>query len=282
MPPAVTIIAFAGDDLGARADDDVDARLHVGVAGLADGGDAAVLDADVGLDDAPVVEDQRVGDHGVDRALGARALALRHAVADGLAAAELHFLAVAAGAQGVVVLDLDHQVGVGQADAVADGRAEHFGVGAASDRCHARAFLAPGRESRRPSRSPAKSTSSTVRCWPGSKRTAVPEAMFSRMPRAASRSKPQRARWSRRSGSASRPGSAGRRCSAPRRVRAGLSVVAGATARRDHAAPSSQCGRRPSRHSMPHASPRPIMAAAEAASCAAACHRGLMRSAGAR
>ncbi len=30
---------------------------------------------------------------------------------------------------------------------------------------------------------------STVRCWPGSKRTAVPEAMFRRMPRAASRSK---------------------------------------------------------------------------------------------
>ena len=40
-----------------------------GIAGLADGGDAAVLEADVGLDDAPVVEDQRVGDHGVDRAL---------------------------------------------------------------------------------------------------------------------------------------------------------------------------------------------------------------------
>ncbi len=44
--------ALAGDDLGAGADDDVDARLHVGVAGLADGRDAPVLDADVGLDDA--------------------------------------------------------------------------------------------------------------------------------------------------------------------------------------------------------------------------------------
>ena len=32
--------AFAGDDLGAGADDDVDARLHVGVAGLADRRDA--------------------------------------------------------------------------------------------------------------------------------------------------------------------------------------------------------------------------------------------------
>ena len=59
MPPAVSDAAFAGDDLGARADHDVDAGLDVGVAGLADRRDAAVLDADVGLDDAPVVEDQR-------------------------------------------------------------------------------------------------------------------------------------------------------------------------------------------------------------------------------
>jgi hypothetical protein len=37
-------------------------------------------------------------------------------------------------------------------------------------------------------RSPARSTSSTVRRWPGSKRTAVPAAMFRRMPRASVRS----------------------------------------------------------------------------------------------
>ena len=54
--------SFAGDDLGARADDDVDARLHVGVAGLAEAGDAAGLDRDVGLDDAPVVDHERIGD----------------------------------------------------------------------------------------------------------------------------------------------------------------------------------------------------------------------------
>ena len=63
--------ALARDRLGARPDDDVDVRLHVRVAGLADADDAAVADADVGLDDAPVVEDQRVGDDGVDRPVGA-------------------------------------------------------------------------------------------------------------------------------------------------------------------------------------------------------------------
>ena len=44
----------------------VDAGLDVRIAGLADAGDAAVLDADVGLDDAAGVEDQRVGDHDID------------------------------------------------------------------------------------------------------------------------------------------------------------------------------------------------------------------------
>ena len=48
--------ALAGDDLGGRRRSRSvdDAGLDVGIAGLADAGDAAVLDADVGLDDAPV------------------------------------------------------------------------------------------------------------------------------------------------------------------------------------------------------------------------------------
>jgi hypothetical protein len=50
---------------------------------------------------------------------------LAHAVADHLAAAELHLLAV----DRVVLLDLDDQFGVGQAHAVARGGAEHFGGG---------------------------------------------------------------------------------------------------------------------------------------------------------
>ena len=122
-------LALAGDRLGAGADDDVDVRLDVRVAGLADAGDLAVLDADVGLDDAPVVDDQRVGDDGVDGAVGAGHLALAHAVADHLAAAELHLLAVG----GEVLLDLDDEIGIGEADLVAGGRPEHLGVGGAGN-----------------------------------------------------------------------------------------------------------------------------------------------------
>ena len=104
-------LALAGDDVGARADDDVDARLDVGIAGLADAGDAAVLDADIGFDDAPVIEDDHVGDHQVGH-LGGETLALAHAVADDLAAAEGDFVTV----DGAVLLDLDDQFGVGKPD----------------------------------------------------------------------------------------------------------------------------------------------------------------------
>ncbi len=91
--------------------------------------DAAVAQADIGLDDAGVVDDQRVGDDGVDGTLRARGLALPHAVADHLAAAELHLLAVG----GEVLLHLDHEVGIGQPHLVAGGGPEHVGVGGAGD-----------------------------------------------------------------------------------------------------------------------------------------------------
>ncbi len=120
--------AFAGDHFGAGADGDGHIGLNVRIAGLADGGDAAVLEAHVGLDDAPVVEDQRVGDQGIDH-LGGAQLALAHAVADHLAAAELHLFAIG----GEVFFDFDPQVGVGQAHLVANGGAEHVGIGLAGN-----------------------------------------------------------------------------------------------------------------------------------------------------
>ncbi len=119
--------SFARDDLGAGADDDGDAGLNVGIAGLADGDDAAFFDADVGFDDAPVVEDQRIGDDGVDGALLIRDLRLAHAVADHLAAAELHLLAI----DGEILFDLDDEIGVGQPHTVAGRGPEHVGIGRA-------------------------------------------------------------------------------------------------------------------------------------------------------
>src|SRR5208282_92676 len=108
--------ALAGDDLGARADDDVHPRLDVGITRLAQPRDRPVLDRDIALDDAPPIDDQRIGDHRVRAVLGA-ALALAHAIANHLAAAELDLLAV----DGEVALDLDDEVRIGQANAIADG-----------------------------------------------------------------------------------------------------------------------------------------------------------------
>ena len=137
---------FAGDGLGAGTDDDVHSGLHVGVTGFADPADAAVLDPDVGLDDAPVIHDQRVGNHGIHRALGLRPLRLAHAVADHLAAAKFHFLAV----NRVVALDFDPQLGIAQPDPVAGGGTVHVRVGAAVDAAHGRFSSGPMMAARKP------------------------------------------------------------------------------------------------------------------------------------
>jgi len=97
-------IAFATDDFGTRADDDVHAGLCVGVARFADGHDAPVFQTNVGFDDAPVVNDERVGHHRINRATRlwadactvTRALRLRHAIANGFATAELHLFTITA------------------------------------------------------------------------------------------------------------------------------------------------------------------------------------------
>ena len=117
-------LSFPGDHLRRRSDDDGHARLRIRIAGLADPGNAAILQADIGLDDAPVIDDQRIGDDSVDSALGACRLALAHAVTDDLAAAELHLVAIG----GEVLFHLDEQFGIGQPNLVAGGRAEHRSI----------------------------------------------------------------------------------------------------------------------------------------------------------
>jgi len=70
-----------------------------------------------------------LGDDGVDRAALVGDLRLAHTVADHLAAAELHLLAIG----GEILFDLDDQIGVGEPHPVAGGRAEHVDIGAAFD-----------------------------------------------------------------------------------------------------------------------------------------------------
>ena len=65
--------AFARNDFGAWANDDVHTGLGIGVTGFANGRNAGILDADVGFHNAPVVEDERVGQDAVHRATRLRA-----------------------------------------------------------------------------------------------------------------------------------------------------------------------------------------------------------------
>ena len=123
-------LAFASNGLGGRPDDDRDAGLGVGIAGFADAADPAIPEPDIGLDDAPVVEDQRIGDDSVDGSVGPARLRLAHAVADDLAAAELDLLSIGR----PILFDLENEVGIGEADPVARGRAIHVGIGGPTDR----------------------------------------------------------------------------------------------------------------------------------------------------
>ena len=169
-------LALACNDVGAGADHDGDAGLDIRVAGLADRSDHALLDRDVGLDDAPVIDDQRIGDDGVGRALPVGDLRLPHAVADHLAAAELHLLAV----NGEILLDLDDEIGIGQPHLVAGGGPEHVGIDGTFDFGRHEEFLISGDAGSRPCVSNSSCSFSLAILYPASRRRSMPVAEKSR------------------------------------------------------------------------------------------------------
>ena len=120
--------AFGIAHRGGGADDQL--RMHAvhgrRVAGLADGDDLAVLDADVALDDAEHrIDHERVAEQHVERAHGA-VIARRQAqpIAERLAAAVKALLA----RDGEVMLDLGKKRRVAETNGVARGRAVHLRV----------------------------------------------------------------------------------------------------------------------------------------------------------
>ena len=133
MPPAVTIRSSPAITSVPATDDHAGRHtVHdVGIAGLADRDDTPAADANVGLDDSPVVEDYGVGDDEVERALGRstqwRIGPYRRAE---LCRRRIWLLR----RQRQISFDFDEQIGVGQADAVARGRAIKFRILAAGIR----------------------------------------------------------------------------------------------------------------------------------------------------
>ena len=111
---------FAGDGLGRDANDHVarDARHHVGVAGLADAGDPAVLDPHVRFPDPGPVDDQGVGDHRIERCLVSNTCRLPHAVTENLAGTEHALVAI----RRIVPFHFRDERRVGEMNAIAGGR----------------------------------------------------------------------------------------------------------------------------------------------------------------
>ena len=108
----------AHDRLGVRADRQLDAVADRRVAGTPDADDPAVLDPDVGLDDADQrIDDERTRDDHVE--LRRAGPALGRPRSEGLRVAPDRLVA----RRLAVLLDADPQVGVGEAHAVAGRRA---------------------------------------------------------------------------------------------------------------------------------------------------------------
>src|SRR5580704_2352975 len=87
-------IPFARNHLGSRPNNNVHAWLHIGIAGFPNRRNPPILNRNIGLYNSPVIENECVGDYGIDRAFLARPLGLSHSIADNLSASKLHFLAV--------------------------------------------------------------------------------------------------------------------------------------------------------------------------------------------
>ena len=124
-------LPLPGDRLGTGTDEDIDAFLRIRITGLADTRNTPVLDADVGLDDTPVIEDQGIGDDHIDDIRRFK-LALPHAITNHLAAAEFHLVAI----NRVILLDLDEEFRVTEPDTITGRWTIHLGIGLPADRCH--------------------------------------------------------------------------------------------------------------------------------------------------
>ncbi len=83
-----------------------------------------VLQPDIRLVDTAGIDNQRVGDDGIDRAISTRYLGLAHAIPDHLAATEFDLITIV----GEVTFNLDKQLCIRQPDLVARGRAVHVSI----------------------------------------------------------------------------------------------------------------------------------------------------------
>src|SRR5580700_10012414 len=117
-------LSFASDRFRPRSDDNIHIRLNIRISCLADCRDMTVFNADICFYDSPVVEDQRVGNDGINRSFRSGPLRLAHAVAHNLPAPELHLLAI----DREVLFHLNNQVCISETHLVANSRPKHLRI----------------------------------------------------------------------------------------------------------------------------------------------------------
>ena len=117
---------FSSDRLRVHTADHArgDSLHDIGIACLSDSSDATIFDSDVCLVDTSMIDDQGVGDHSVELFASGDARGLAHAFSQHLPASELALITV----HSEVLLHPDVQLGIGEADYVTSGRAEHVRV----------------------------------------------------------------------------------------------------------------------------------------------------------
>ena len=115
--------ALAGDHLGPGPHHNVDPRLDVWITSLANLEKQSILDANVGLDDAPVVDNQGVGHDGIDT-IRSQPLALSHAIANDLASTKLDLFTI----DREILFHMHPEIGIREADAISCGGAKHVDI----------------------------------------------------------------------------------------------------------------------------------------------------------
>ena len=127
MPPAVMILPSA-ESTSVQAPISipfVTPSIRSELPGFADADDAAIANADIGLDDAPPIDDDGIRDDKIERTLRAGGRRrLPHAVANDFAAAELRLFT----RHGQIARDFNQQIRVGQTNAITGRRAIQIGV----------------------------------------------------------------------------------------------------------------------------------------------------------
>src|SRR5262245_21392164 len=123
-PPGRDDLAFSNDDLRSWSNNYGHFWLDVRITCFTYSGDPSVLDTEIGLDNSPVVENERISDYRVDCSFVTRTLRLPHAVANNFPAAELRLFTIRC----TVLFYFDNEIRICKAHLIADCWAKHLRI----------------------------------------------------------------------------------------------------------------------------------------------------------